>query len=133
MEDKVRATQQLAARFEEEPTDADLDRVVVETASRVEAKKLKVSLLSGDSAKPIDPNARVHSIEEFNFYRNSWKSRKEICMDFLGNIAGDDGSKKKLKDIMDAAGVETDEAENATLPAVITFVGEGRRPFSASH
>lgn len=107
--------QQQSDRFQAEPTDANLESVLSTTSTRVESKRLKALQLSGGSGVPIDPNARINAIEEFNFYRNVWKNRKGTCIDFLGNF----DSGKKLKDIMEDVGIETDEAENVVLPALL--------------
>jgi ribosomal protein L12E/L44/L45/RPP1/RPP2 len=107
--------QQQSDRFQAEPTDANLESVLSMTATRVESKRLKASQLSGGSGVPMDPNARINAIEEFNFYRNVWKNRKGTCIEFLGNF----DSAKKMKDLMDDVGIETDEAENVVLPALL--------------
>lgn len=40
----------------------------------------------------IDERDRVASVEEFNYYRNAWKTRKDKCLGALDMIA--DGMEK---------------------------------------
>lgn len=88
--------------------------------------------------------ARVKVVEEFNFYRNEWKNRRNKCVDVIDNMS--EGMDKKVKnhtchywthtaackhilfsscpllqvkDVMELMGIESDEAEKVKLPEPI--------------
>ena len=122
LESQVFEAKERMEKLLKEPTDDELDKELKETEARVETKRRKAETLSGPDAKSVDPYARQKVIEEYNFYRKHWKDRKEKVMDLIDMMS--DGMNKKVEDVIEICGLESDENEGVKLPPPIDIRGK---------
>ncbi len=88
-----------------EPTDENLDKILAETENKVSEKKSRLEKIlaltkGSNSDKKIDSNSYQNAINEYNFYRNSWKERKEKCVNVVEMLLDASEGKMKAKDLM---------------------------------
>eukprot|EP01138_Halocafeteria_seosinensis_P005860 gb/GECG01005990.1/.p1 GENE.gb/GECG01005990.1/~~gb/GECG01005990.1/.p1 ORF type:complete len:373 (+),score=102.62 gb/GECG01005990.1/:1-1119(+) len=75
------------------------------TISEKEAKLERLNEASGGEV--VTKDTRKNIIAEVNKYRKTWVDRKNKVMDLVDNMS--EGTGKKPKEIMEEAGIETDE------------------------
>ncbi len=65
----------------------------------------------------VDVDTLQSLIKQHNTLRNTWKMRKDHCMDMVGNMG--EGTNKKIKDLVTELGLETDEEYKCVCPLPI--------------
>ena len=117
-ETELRQAQFALRTLTAEPTDADIDGQLAELETAVAEKSARAAMVS---SAPVDPNALRDAVVQHNFFRKEWLTRKRVVIDVVKDIS--DGSGKKLKDLVESIGLETDEDNGCTsIPPIIPDV-----------
>mmetsp|Transcript_17709 Transcript_17709/g.24987 ORF Transcript_17709/g.24987 Transcript_17709/m.24987 type:complete len:580 (-) Transcript_17709:132-1871(-) len=100
----------------EEELVKDLKEKIAQTHKSVVALEKRCNSTSS-GAGSIQRNMQISTLQlkiKINSMLKEWKKRKEICVDFVENVA--DAMEKKIKDVYQLLEVETDEMMKVTMP-----------------
>ena len=100
-----------AAALKAEPSDKDIDAELAALEARVRDKSARAAKLCG---VVVDPQALRNAVLEHNFYRQHWATRKRNVMDLIKELAS--GMEKKVKEVVELIGIETDEEAKCEVP-----------------
>lgn len=98
-----------------QPTDAALDARLDELHKTCAEQEQRLQALG--SGPKVSRKDRERTVKRANEYRKQWVKRRRQAMDVVEMIA--DGWEKKVKHVVDAIGVETDEEYNVTVPEAL--------------
>jgi len=117
---KLNATEEAVNMLESQPTCANIDEQLqaLETSLLILQNKIQIAKnfkTEKTTQKPTNPDMLKRQI---NFYRDEWNKRKQKAMDFVENMA--DAMEKKVKDVHNLLGIETDEMMKVKMPSRYT-------------
>mmetsp|Transcript_11795 Transcript_11795/g.15401 ORF Transcript_11795/g.15401 Transcript_11795/m.15401 type:complete len:346 (+) Transcript_11795:113-1150(+) len=98
--------------------DEELRASLAEKIARNEEKENRIKEITGSSVA-ASPGRKRKICQNFNKYRDLWVKRKRTANDFLGSLA--DGLEKKLCDVEEMIGVETDKEMGCKVPDKISL------------
>lgn len=114
LDESIRRLRGELGKLESEPSDADMQRVLEEIRDRIASKSARVNTVS---TVIIDEGEKQLLIEEHNFYRSAWRSKKEKCINVVDMLA--EGMEKSRNAVNALVGIETDEDASVQMPAII--------------
>ncbi|KAJ1439123.1 Tat binding protein 1-interacting protein-domain-containing protein [Ochromonadaceae sp. CCMP2298] len=109
-----------------EPVDDELERLEEEAQASLAQKRERLQLLSkgpsssssssggGSKSSASKFTSLSHAVQAHNYYRKTWLTRKQLCMDAVDILS--EGLGKKTKDVMSEMCLETDQDAGVALP-----------------
>lgn len=92
---------------------AELAKALGDTKSAVSEMRAKLERIKGGGTPLVSPAERAAVKKALDKYVKAWKERKRAVMDAVGMIS--EGMERKVKDVVDEIGVETDEAHGVNI------------------